>query len=158
MVLLGMLGTILFISQVALAFLPNVELVSFLVIIYAINYGKKSLFSIYVFALLEGLLYGFGVWWIMYLYVWTILAFAAMLFKNRTSNLFWAILSGAFGLGFGALCSIPYFFIGGISMGVGYWVSGIPFDITHCIANFVVALVLFKPIQAFFARAKVFVE
>lgn len=142
---MGLLGATLLVAQIALAFIPNIELVSFLIIIYTLKYGKKTLFSIYVFAFLEGLIYGFGIWWIMYLYVWTILCFLALIFKRNMQPLFWAILSGLFGLCFGALCAIPYFFIGGISLGLSYWISGIPFDILHCVGNFVAAFVLFKP-------------
>lgn len=154
-VLMGMLGTLLFIFQVALGFLPNIELVSLFVILYTIKFGKKSIFSIYVFALLEGLLYGFGIWWIMYLYVWTILALVTLLFRKNQSIIFWAIIAALFGLSFGALCSIPYLFIGGFAAGLAYWIGGIPFDITHSIANFMVVLVLFKPLSGFFTRFKI---
>lgn len=151
-VLIGLLSAILIMVQVGLAAIPNVELVSLLVIIYTIRYKKKALYIIYVFALLEGIIYGFGLWWIMYLYVWTILWFITIAFKTNESNIFWAILSGSFGLSFGALCSIPYLFIGGIPTAFAFWVSGIPWDITHCIANFFVALFLFKPINYIFKQ------
>jgi energy-coupling factor transport system substrate-specific component len=66
----------------------------------------------------------------------------------------WALISGSYGLSFGALCSIPYLFIGsvegsilgGLQMAFSYWLSGIPFDIAHGIANFIIAFVLFKPL------------
>ncbi|ROR31922.1 energy-coupling factor transport system substrate-specific component [Mobilisporobacter senegalensis] len=153
-VLMGMLGALLFIFQVAFAFLPNIEFVSLFIIIFTLKFGKKAILSIYVFALLEGLLYGFGIWWIMYLYIWTILAWAALIFQKKTSVLFWATLSAVFGLSFGALSSFPYFIIGGVGAGIGYWINGIPFDIVHCIANFVVVLVLFQPMRIFFDRIK----
>lgn len=72
-VLLGMLGAIAFVCQVSLIFLPNIEVVSILFIVYTRTFGKKALFPIYVFVLLEGIFWGFGSWWIMYLYIWTIL-------------------------------------------------------------------------------------
>jgi len=37
--------------------------------------------------------------------------------------------------------------IGGIAFAVSKWVSGIPFDIAHCVGNFIIALVLFKPLR-----------
>jgi energy-coupling factor transport system substrate-specific component len=72
-----------------------------------------------------------------------------MLFRNKRSPFFWAILSGAYGLSFGTLCSVPYLFIGGIPMAVSKIISGIPFDVVHCIGNYVIALVLFKPLYRF---------
>lgn len=152
--LLGMLGSILFITQVVLAFLPNIELVSLLVIVYTQKYQKKALYTIYIFALLEGLFYGFGIWWIMYLYVWTILWFIVLCFRKNTQAFFWALVSGAFGISFGALCSVPYFIIGGIRGGFAYWVSGIPFDIPHGIGNFIIALALYRPITCLFQKSR----
>lgn len=145
-VLFGMLGSILLVVQIGLAFLPNIELVSLLIIIYTLRYRTKALYMIYLFALLEGLYYGFGTWWIMYLYVWTVLFCITMIFRKNKHPVVWALVSACFGLGFGTLCSIPYFFIGGMNTAFAYWVSGIPYDIIHCISNFIVALFLFNPI------------
>jgi len=145
-VLIGMMGALLFTVQVALYFLPNVELVTLLIILFTLIFKKKTLFIIYVFVLLEGLLYGFGLWWFGYLYVWTILYFITVLLKKVASPLSWAITSAGFGLSFGALFSIPYFITGGIALGGSYWISGIPFDIIHGISNFVLMLVLYKPL------------
>jgi len=143
---MGMMTAILFAAQVLMGFLPNIEIVSLLIVLYAIVYGKKVFFIIYTFVLLEGLFYGFGLWWINYTYVWTILAIIALIFRNQTSSLFWSIVTGFYGLFYGALCSIIYFFIGGTSMAFSYWISGLPFDLTHCIGNFVVCIVLFNPL------------
>jgi energy-coupling factor transport system substrate-specific component len=145
--LIGMMSAILIAVQVALGFLPNVELVSLLIILYTLTFGRKAAYIIYVFVALEGIIYGIGLWWINYLYVWTVLFIITMLFRKVHSTLIWSAISGLFGLSFGALCSIPYFIAGGIPSGLAYWVAGIPFDITHGIANFVVSLVLFYPLH-----------
>ena len=42
--------------------------------------------------------------------------------------------------------SIPNLFIGGLSMAVTWWIAGIPYDIIHCVSNFFVTLILFKPL------------
>ena len=68
LVTLGLLSAILLVGQLALAPLPNIELVSTLLIIYTQAFKKQVFFIIYVFALLEGLLFGFGIWWVSYLY------------------------------------------------------------------------------------------
>lgn len=144
-VITGMLGAILFLFQLGLAFLPNIELVSILIIVYTIVMKKKTIFIITVFVLLEGIFYGFSTWWINYLYIWFVLYLITQLFQKERSPLLWALISGAYGLSFGALCSVPYFFMGGYQTAFAYWISGIPFDITHGIANFCIALILFKP-------------
>lgn len=145
-VICGIFSAILFVSQVVIAGLPNIELVSLLVIIYTLVFERKTIPIIYIFALLEGLLYGFGIWWVMYLYVWTILYVIARIFRNNQRPLFWAFTGGFFGLIYGFLCSIPYIFAGGIGAGIAWWIRGIPYDIIHGVSNFIVILVLFNPI------------
>lgn len=148
-VIVGIMSALLITVQVGLFFLPNIELVSLLIILFTIIYGWKTLYIIYIFVIAEGLIFGFGIWWINYLYVWTILMLITMFFRDKRSPFFWAILSGAFGLSFGALCSIPYFFIGGIPMAVSGIISGIPFDAIHCLSNYVITLGLFMPLYHF---------
>jgi energy-coupling factor transport system substrate-specific component len=145
-VIIGMMSAIMIALQVVLGFLPNIELVSLLIILYTLVFGRKTIYIIYVFVVVEGFIYGFGLWWFNYLYVWTVLFLITILLRKLRSPLLWAAVSGFFGLGFGALCSIPYFMTSGISTGFAYWVSGIPFDITHGISNFVITLVLFLPL------------
>lgn len=143
----GMMIATIEVAKNALAFIPNVELVSLLVILFTLYFGKKILFVIPAFILLEGCIYGFGLWWIMYLYVWPLLALITYIMRKQESVWVWAIMSGSFGLVFGALCSIPYIVLSGPKAAFAWWVSGIPFDILHCVSNFVLCLVLFKPLS-----------
>ena len=113
-------------------------------ILYTQVYKKKVFFIIYAFALLEGVFYGFGIWWFNYLYVWSILALIVLVVKSE-SPLVWSIIAGAYGLAFGFLCALPYFVSGGVGGGLAYWISGLHFDVLHCIGNVVVCLVLYKP-------------
>lgn len=143
---MAFLAAIAFAGQVALASLPNIEIVTLLFMLYTIVCGKRVFTIIYVFVLLEGVLYGFGLWWFSYLYVWSILAVIVHLLRRNRSVVFWAVVSGAFGLCFGALFAIPYLFSGGIAAAFSYWVAGIPFDLIHCVSNIVLVLVLWKPL------------
>ena len=145
--LFGMLGALTFGLKVAMSYLPNIEPVSLLVMIFAVVFGKKCVYPIYLYVLLEILLYGLGTWNFNYLYVWAILALAAYLLRNMESALAWALLSGCFGLAFGLLCAPVDFFLGDLGYVVSKWVSGIPFDIMHCAGNFVIALLLFNPLR-----------
>lgn len=145
-VIVGIMAALLNIVQVALSFLPNIELVSLLIVLSTIIFSWKTLYIIYIFVLVEGIIFGFGLWWFAYLYVWTILMLITMLFRKNRSPFFWAIITGAFGLGFGMLCSIPFFIIGDKSMVIASIINGIPFDVTHCISNYLLTLILFKPL------------
>lgn len=145
--LMGVMIATIEASKLALSFLPNVELVTLLIILYTIFFGKRIFYVISAFVLIEGCLYGFGLWWIMYLYIWPLLAAVTLLFRKKESVWFWSVLSAFFGLFFGALCSIPYFFVGGIKMAFTWWVAGIPYDIIHCVSNFFLCLILFVPLK-----------
>lgn len=147
-VLFGVLGALTFSLQVVMGPLPNIEPVSLLVMLFAVVFGWRALYPVYVFVVMEILFYGFSVWNVYYLYVWTILAVAALPLRKMESPLGWATLSGGFGLLFGALCGIADVFIGGFGYAAAKWVSGILFDVTHCVGNFVIALLLFKPLRA----------
>ena len=151
-VILGLMTAMLLLAQVGMSFLPNIELVSLLIIVYTLVFRKKVLFIIYTFVLLEGLIYGFGTWWISYLYVWTVLAGVTWLLRDMESPLGWAIVNAAFGLLFGALTAIVNLFISGIGGMVSYWIAGIPFDLLHCAGNFATALVLYKPLMLLLRR------
>ena len=150
---LALLTALLLALQVAMAPLPNIELVSLLVVLYTRRYGAKALIIIYAFVLLEGLIYGFGLWFVNYLYVWAVLCGLTLLLRNMRSPAGWAMLLGAFGLGFGLLCAIPYAAIGGIGYAVSYFISGIPFDLAHGVGNAALSLLLFRPLDKLMAKA-----
>ena len=133
--------------QAVMAPLPNIEPVSLLTMLFAVTFGWKSLYCVYTFVIMEVLFHGIGVWNINYLYIWTVLAAAAVFLRNMEPVLGWALLSGVFGLCFGALCGIVDLFIGGFGYAAAKWVSGIPFDLLHCGGNFAIALVLWKPLR-----------
>ena len=145
--LFGILGALTFGTKVAMSFLPNIEPVSLFVMLYAVVFGRKALYPIYLYVLLEILFYGIHLWNINYLYVWVILALGAWLMRKSENPLAWALLSGVFGLFFGALCAPVYLFSGGLGFAVSWWISGIPFDLLHCAGNFVMALLLFIPLR-----------
>ena len=153
-VLFGMLGALMFALQVVMAPLPNIEPVSLLVMLFAVIFGWKSLYCVYTFVAMEILFHGIGLWNINYLYIWTVLAVSAIFLRNMEPVLGWALLSGVFGLAFGALCGIVDVFIGGFGYAAAKWVSGIPFDLLHCGGNFAIALVLWQPMRKLLEKLK----
>lgn len=151
----GMMTALLEAAKAALNALPNVELVSLLIILFTLFFGGKVLYAIAAFIVIEGMIFGFHVWWISYLYVWPLLAFVTWIFRRQESVWVFAAISGVFGLAFGALSSIPYYVIGGWSMGFSWWIAGIPYDLIHGISNFVLCMILFVPIRKVMRRQKI---
>ncbi len=142
-----MLGALTFAAKYVMAGLPNIEPVSLMVMLFAVVFGKKWIWPVSVYVAMEVLFYGINLWNINYLYIWGVLAVAAYCLRDMQSRLGWAMLSGVYGLMFGALCGIVDIFIGGFGYAVTKWISGIPFDIAHCLGNFFIALVMFRPLR-----------
>ena len=152
---MGFLSAILLIGQVGMSYLPNIEIVSLLIYIYTQVYRKKVFFIIYVFVFLEGCIYGFGLWWFGYLYIWSVLALIVLWNgRQQTSVIMTAVILGAYGLSFGMLYALPYFIAGGWAAGVSYWVSGIPFDLLHCAGNVAVSLICYRPLRTLLGKLK----
>lgn len=145
--LFGILGALCFMGKLVMAGLPNVEPVSLFVMLFAATFGWKALYPIYTYVLLELAVYPPQVWSINYLYIWLILAAASVALRECRAPLAWALLSGTFGLLFGALCTPVYVFVGGWAYALSWWISGIPFDLIHAAGNFVIALILFCPLR-----------
>ena len=150
--LFGVLGALTFGAKVAMSGLPNIEPVSLMVMLMAVVFGWKALYPVYLYVLMEILLYGINLWNINYLYVWALLAVAAIAMKRLRNPLWWALLSGVFGMAFGLLCAPVYIAMGSVDYAVRWWLSGIVFDIPHAIGNFVIALVLFAPLRSLLQR------
>ncbi len=145
-ILLTLLGVLMYVSQVIMATIPNIELVSLLIILTARKFGYKSLLSVYVFVGCEILTYGISLWVVNYIYVWAILCLIVCLVRKIDSVWLYIMISGLFGIAFGTLCSIPNFFIGGIGYGISYIISGLGFDLAHCIGNTVLTFLLYRPL------------
>lgn len=144
---IALLSAILYVSKVALEFLPNVELVSLLTILYTLVFGKEAFLIVTVFNLFELIQWGFGTWWVSYLYVWPLLALITLLLKKiiKEDFLIWSIVSGLFGLVFGSLFAIVYIPVDP-AYALAYWISGLPWDVWHGVCNFILMLVIGKPL------------
>lgn len=151
---IGMMAALLEAVKVLLQSIPNIELVSLLIIIFTLYLGPKTLIAIWAFVLLECVHWGFGLWTITYFYIWPILVVCTLLLKNYKSKWPFVILSCLYGLTFGIFCSVPYLFMGGIASAFAMWVSGIPYDIVHGVGNFFIALFLFDPLYKIMIRFK----
>lgn len=152
--LAAMMGVLLVVSKEAMAFLPNFEPVTLLVVLFTLSFGALSMGALAVFLLLEGLLYGFGTWWIMYLYVWPLLLGLTWVFRRMDRAWQWAVFVGLFGLAFGTLCSFTYLPVGGVKMMLAWVVSGLPFDLMHAGGNFLLMLLLYRPLRTALEKLK----
>lgn len=92
LVVFALLGVIMFVSKYLTEAIPNVHFIGMLTMTYTIVYRRKALVPIYVFVLLIGIFNGFNLWWIPYLYIWTVLWAVTMLLPKNMSKK-WLCLS-----------------------------------------------------------------
>lgn len=145
--LFAMLAALTFAAKWAMSFLPNIEPVTLMVLIFGAVFGWKAVFPVYTYVAAEILFYGPGEWNLFYLYIWLIPLGLGMLLRKSEQPLVWAMAAGFFGLLFGALCTPVHLVIGGAEYALSWWISGISYDLLHCAGNFVIALVLFVPLR-----------
>ncbi len=152
---IALLSAVLYVSKAVLEFLPNIELVSLLVLVYALVFGREVFLIILVFNLFELIQWGFGVWWISYLYTWPLWGLIVLALRRfvKEDFLVWGVAAGLFGLAFGALFAAAWLPVDR-AYALSYWISGLPWDVTHCISNFILAAVLGKPLYGILTRIK----
>ena len=157
-VLLPILATLAFAAKLILAPIANVELVSLLLCVYTVALGlKRGLFIALIFTTItvfESAYYGAGEWIIMYFINWPALAILTHLFlRKRPTEWPAAIMLGLYGLLFDATGIIIHFFFYGPAGALAYLISGIPFSAIHGAANYILGLVLFKPLLSAMTKA-----
>jgi energy-coupling factor transport system substrate-specific component len=148
--ILALLAAATFLSQIALAGLPNVELVTLFFIVIGLNFAvRDGILVVFVFTLLEGLVYGFADWVVGYLWIWALLLIVVKLtsplHQRKASRV--ALVGGLFGLSFGGLFALQYGLWYGFNYGLAYWISGLGFDLIHGFANYTLILLLFEPMN-----------
>ena len=141
LVLYPMLAVLMFCSKIIMEVLPNIHLLGMFTISYTLVFRKKALIPIYVYVMLNGLYAGFSMWWVPYLYIWTILwALAMLLPKNMPKKVQWVVypaLCAFHGFAYGTLYAPAQAIMFGLSFKQTLvWITaGLPWDLIHGIGN-----------------------
>ena len=149
----AMLGSIMFISDILMEFMPNVHMVGVLTVVYTIVYRWKALIPIYVYVLLNGLFSGFGIWWLGYLYVWFILWGLTMLVPRRLPKQFRGVIYIAIctlhGLLFGVLYApVQMIYNSDLNYIISWVTIGfVTADVYHGIGNCIFGILLILPLS-----------
>lgn len=141
-------GALMFCSKLLMEFLPNVHLLGMFTILLTVVYRSKALIPIYIYVFLNGLYSGFNLWWMPYLYIWTVLWGMTMLIPRKTPKALAAVL-------YPVLCSLHGFMFGilyapaqAIMFNLDFeqmlvWIAaGATFDVIHGVSNFVAGLLV----------------
>ncbi len=141
--LMPLFGTVMFLSKLLMDALPNVHLIAMFIVLFTVLFRAKALISIYIFVFLTGIYGGFGVWWVPYLYIWTILWGVVMLLprnmKPMTASVVYIVICGLHGFLYGVLYAPFQAFAFGLDFkGTVAWIiAGLYFDVIHGLSNLI---------------------
>ena len=140
-----MLGALMLASKLALEALPNIHPLTMFVMVFTIVYRIRALIPIYVFVLLSGLYYGFAMWWIPYLYLWTVMWAFTMLLPQNMPRKIAVIVCGLFGLTYGTLYAPAQAIMFGydFSTTIKWILAGLPWDAVHGLGNLGMGLLVY---------------
>ena len=143
-----MLGAVMFCSKILMEALPNIHLLGMFTMTYTLVFRKKALFPIYIYIMLNGLYAGLSVWWIPYLYIWTILWAITMLLPKKmplkAKCIIYPIICGLHGIAFGILYAPAQAILYGFNLEQTIaWIGwGFYWDVIHGIGNFFAGMLI----------------
>ncbi len=146
--LFPLLGAVMFASKLVMEVLPNIHILGMLIITFTVVFRVKALIPIYIFVFLEGIFSGFNVWWIPYLYIWTVLWGVTMLLPKSMPKKIaipvYMVVCALHGFLYGTLYApVQALFFGLDFKGTIAWITaGLPFDAIHGISNFFMGLLV----------------
>lgn len=145
----SLLGTFMYLSKIVMEFLPNIHILALLIITFTVVYRWRAVFPVIVFIMLTGLLNGFSLWWIPYLYIWApLIGVTLILPKNMPQKIavpVYMAVGAMHGFLYGTLYAPAQAFLFGLDFkGTVAWIiAGLPWDFVHGIGNlFACSLVL----------------
>ncbi len=153
--LVGIAAATIECGKLALAFLPNVEVVTLLCAIYGYVFGIYGVLASLVFVCIEPIIWGVNTWVVLYFIYWPLISVVFWLFgKMRLQNC-WILTVSAVILTvlFGILSSLidvglfsGYFDNFLYRFGI-YYLRGVPFYIAQIATNAVLFPLLFIPLS-----------
>lgn len=134
--------------QWILAGLPNIHATGMLTMLITLLYRKKALIPIFLYVLIMGLVNGFALWWLPYLYAWPVLWGMTMLIPQSLPVKWKAVIYPAVcalhGLIYGTLTAPGFLLAFGLSFRQfpAYVISGLPYDLIHAAGNLAMGLLI----------------
>ncbi len=160
-VLFGLFPAIIYAAQIVMSPLPNIHLTGMFVMLMTLLFRMKALIPLYVYVFLMGITNGFNLWWIPYLYIWTVLWAMTMLIPKKIPNkwamLVYPVVCALHGFCYGILYAPAQALIFHYNLEQTFaWIlSGLPFDAMHGAGNLVMGtliLPILKALQRFTKR------
>ena len=144
-----MLASVMFCSKIIMEVLPNIHLLGMFVMAYTLVFRKKALIINYLYVMLNGAYAGFSMWWIPYLYIWTVLWAVTMLLPRnmpkRVKCVVYPTVCCIHGLSFGTLYAPAQALMFGLNFQqtIAWIMAGLPWDLVHGIGNIFAGMLVF---------------
>lgn len=146
----SILTALLVAVKYALGFFPGVELTTLLVISYALFLPLSiSVLTIVSSIFIIGIIYGFGVWWVMYWFIFpteAILTFALRRYL-KANNIVFALWTGFWGFSILFWFALQDWVLYGEAKAVLGMSTAVVTNTIEGAVNFFVALLLFYPVK-----------
>ncbi|MBO4554267.1 MAG: hypothetical protein J5713_00660 [Clostridia bacterium] len=155
----ALIAALLTVGKMAFAAVPNVEVVTVLIIVYGATLGLPyALTATLVFCTVEMAIWPPHTWVLLYYLYWPALALVSSLTLRRANlvrtTVFAVIIAvvGSFLFGLLSACVDTLFCVANLSPAdlrkywIAYYLRGVYFDVVHIISNGVIVAVLFAPL------------
>ncbi|MDY6065648.1 MAG: hypothetical protein SPI59_04900 [Finegoldia sp.] len=160
---LAILSSICIITRIYLNIIPNVKILSDVILILAIEKSlKESIFVNAITMVVTSFILGFGVWVLFQVADFFILAILNYLIFNvfniKKTKMNKAIALGGSGLLYGLIITVmeAIFILGGMHMFIPRYMTSIPFDINHAVGNFIIYVLIIYPLEDYICGKKGF--
>ncbi len=165
LVLIALLGASLNAFKFCLMYLPNIEVVTLLIVVYTYVFGIGIGFpAAMVFCTIEGFIWGFNPSWLFsYFLHWGVLSIIAYflgIFRVKKSLII-ATIVALYTFTFGAQSTFMYMLTGGAVGKTGWedryikmYASGAIYYVTHIVSNFFILLFAFEPLKILLEKLK----
>lgn len=148
MTLFAMFAALMLASKVLMEVLPNIHPLGMFIMALTATYRKKALIPIYIYVFLNGLIAGFAMWWIPYLYIWAVLWGITMLIpkgiSKKSKAIVYPVINALFGLLFGILYAPAQALMFNLSFRqmIAWIAAGLSFDAIHAVGNLAIGFLV----------------
>lgn len=148
-----MLVSIAVIGRIYMSFIPNVQPLTMIIMITAILMGRTNGVLVATISIIvSNLFLGFGIWNLPQVISFSLIAIISGSFRHLKDKKYFIYLLALIGFfaGYfhGFIMSLFEYII--FDHFLAYYIAGIPFDTYHAVGNFIMAFILYKPIERAF--------
>ena len=152
---IGVYVAIIIAFQTLLSSINGLELTTLLITTAALLLPlSTSLTIVVVYCLIQGILYGFGDWLVVYIIYWTLIDLVSYFLRSflRKHLILNSILNGVYGFLLGIFFFFKTLILYDLSSAISYYLTGLSGDIFHTIINILVTLILYPVMVRIFSK------